>query len=189
MRTRQVQNALDILAEPSLQLVSLSAGSGSAKYDSMWLNQDKPVPVAKDMPRYTMPGSEVVSIPLTFFTRGWLQVLTDSEIWNWLVWRHRAGMNTAADNSAKSLKLNAGDRLGIYDLTRDAWDTHQVLGSLGLLTATPGEITSAVTLRGQRFNKEPHEFGLDDRPLQQDALHAVLAAVAATLDYLIERNR
>jgi hypothetical protein len=180
MRTRQVQNAL-ILAEPSLQLVSLSAGSGSAKYDSMWLNQDKPVPVAKDMPRYTMPGSEVVSIPITFFTRGWLQVLTDSEISNWLVWRHRAGMNTAADNSAKSLKLNADDRLGIYDLTRDAWDTHQVLGNLGLLTATPGEITSTVTPR--------HEFGLDNKPLQQDAHHAVLAAVAATVDYLVERNR
>ena len=40
-----------MLAEPSLQLVSLSAGSGSGKYDSMWLNQDKPVPVAKDMSR------------------------------------------------------------------------------------------------------------------------------------------
>jgi hypothetical protein len=38
----------------------------------MWLNQDKPV-----------RGKGHV----TFFTRGWLQVLTDSEIWNWLVWR------------------------------------------------------------------------------------------------------
>ena len=82
------------------------------------------------MPRYTMPGSEVVSIPITFFTRGWLH--------------------------------------------------HQVLGNLGLLTATPGEITSTVTPR--------HEFGLDDKPLQQDAHHAVLAAVAATVDYLVERK-
>ena len=85
MRTRQVQNALDMLAEPSLQLVSLSAGSGSGKYDSMWLNQDKPVPVAGHV---------------TFFTRGWLQVLTDSEIWNWFVWRHRPQVPVREANGA-----------------------------------------------------------------------------------------
>jgi hypothetical protein len=137
----------------------------------MWLNQDKPVPVAKDMPRYTMPGSEV-SIPITFFTRGWLQVVGVAPPRRDEHRRRQLG---------QELKLNADDRLGIYDLTRDAWDTHQVLGNLGLLTATPGEITSTVTPR--------HEFGLDNKPLQQDAHHAVLAAVAATVDYLVERNR
>ena len=35
-----------------------------------------------------------------FFTPGWLQVLTDSEIWNWLVWRHRAQVPVGEANGA-----------------------------------------------------------------------------------------
>ena len=73
MRTRQVQNALDMLAEPSLQLVSLSAGSGSGKYDSMWLNQDKPVPVAKDMSR-SSPEAGCKFSPTARSGTGWCGV-------------------------------------------------------------------------------------------------------------------
>jgi hypothetical protein len=189
MRTRQIQNALDVLAEDKLQLVTLSDGKGARRYTSMQLNQDRPVPTAKDMPRYTVPTSNRVSIPIEFFTRGWLQVLTDSEIWNWLVWRHRGRMETSDQSSVQGLKLVADDRLGIYDLTRDAWDTHQLLGDLGLLAATPGEITSTSTLRGQRFHKEPHEFAMDDKPLHQDGHRAVLAALAMRMDYLTERDQ
>ncbi len=189
MRTRQVQNALDLLAEDKLQLVTLSDGKGARRYTPIQLNQDRPVPTAKDMPRYTVPTSNAVSIPIQFFTRGWLQVLTDSEIWNWLVWRHRGRMETSDQSSAQGLKLVADDRLGIYDLTRDAWDTHQLLGVLGLLSAIPGETTSTSTPRGQRFVKEPHEFDLDDKPLHQDGHHAVLAALATRMEYLTERDQ
>ena len=188
MRARQVENALDLLAMPELQLVTLrSAEGGRSKYDTMWLNRETGVPKAKDVPRYTAPTSgHVVSIPIEFYTRGWIQLLTDSEIWNWMVWRHRAHMTGPADTSAMGLRLNADDRLGIYDLTRDAWDTHQVLSRVGLMTANPGEITSTSTSRGQRFRKEPHEFDLDDKALGDDAHHAMLSAVSAMRDDLLD---
>jgi hypothetical protein len=183
MRARQVENALKILASHSMQLVRLGpAEDGRSPYDTMWLNRETGVSATRDAMSYTKPTSEVVSIPIEFFSHGWIQVLTDSEIWSWLVWRHRAGMNNAGATSARGLKLDAHDRLGLYDLTRDAWDTHQVLDRIGLLTTHAGAITSAATPGGQRFSKEPHEFDIDDGPLAQEAQHAVISAVAALRD-------
>jgi len=189
MRARQVENALEILGEPRLQLVSFSSGlTGRARLEPTLLNRETGVPDAKDVMPYSRPTSgPMISIPIEFFTHGWVQVMTDSEIWNWLVWRHRAGMAEPAQTSAKNLRLNAGDRLGWYDLTRDAWDTHQVLGRLGLLIANPGEVTSDSTPRGQRFRREPHEFELDDTELQKDGYHAMCSAVSALRDDMVER--
>ncbi len=167
MRARQVENALDILAAPTLQLVRLASGAGRSRYDSMSLNRETGVPSAKDVARYSIPAQRSnVSIPVEFFTRGWIQVMTDSEIWNWLVRRHRARTVAPPQTSAAGLRLDARDRLRWYDLTRDAWDTHQVLGRLGLLTAN---------------------LELDDRELSKDAHNAMRSAISALRDDLIER--
>ena len=187
MRAKQVMHALDILATPDMQLVELGpTDAGRTGFHTMWLNDETGVTSTKDASRYKIPTAEpVIPVPVEFFTNGWINVLTDSEIWNWLVWRHRANMTTAGGTSAPDLQLDASDRLGIYDLTRDAWDTHQLLSSVGLMVTTPGEITSTSTTRGQRFRKEPHLFKLDDKELGKDAHHAVLSAVAALLDDLL----
>ena len=189
MRARQVENALEVLASGQQQLVELGArirrGPG---YEVLWLNRETGVPAAKDVSRYTRPKPHdaVISIPIEFFTNGWIQVLTDSEIWNWLVWRHRGNMSDSSRTSATGLRLDAGERLGWYDLTRDAWDTHQLLGSVGLLTANPGEVKSTLTVRGHRFRKEPHEFDLDDAPLTTNAKYAVISAVSYMRDALLD---
>jgi len=134
MRTRQVQNALDILAEPSLQLVNLSAGSGSGKYDSMWLNQDKPVPVAGHV---------------TFFTRGWLQVLTDSEIWNWLVWRHRPQVPVREANGAGRPDAGGGNRF---------FSARSLVGVPRLVRFTPTGDSGLHSLRCRAAARRPHRF-------------------------------
>lgn len=186
MRARQVANALNALAAPDLQLAEVGHRA-SGKVDtsaSMWLNRETGPKTTGDVRRYGAPGRQeaVISIPIEFFTRGWLQVMTDSEIANWLMWRDQGEMRDAAVTTADDLFLEAQDRLDIYDLTRDAWDTHQMLTRLGLMTVTVGEVEARMTTRGTRFHRDPHHFGVDDTPLGQDGHAAMLAAVAAQAD-------
>jgi hypothetical protein len=70
----------------------------------------------------------------------------------------------AADSPAgKDVALPAVQRLGWYDLARDAWDTHAILDRFELMRVNPGEITTGLTAAGnQRFEKEPHQIDLDD---------------------------
>jgi hypothetical protein len=86
-----------------------------------------------DVRRYRRSGQSetVISIPINFFTQGWIQVMTDSEIANWLMWRDQADMRAADVTAVDDLFLEAQDRLEVYHLTRDAWDTHQMLIRLG----------------------------------------------------------
>lgn len=184
MRADQVRRALDILNKRGL--VELGpARDKHSPYDQMWLcNEGGPTP-GKDSVRYqALTASEpTVSIPIEFFTNGWIQVLTDSEIWNWLAFRHQGKMTAADSPAGRDISLPAARRLGWYDLTRDAWDTHAMLDRFELMTTNPGEITSGRTPGGsQRFRKEPHQFDLHDEVLKKPGHPAVLAAVAALLD-------
>ena len=91
---------------------------------------------------------------------------------------------TAADSPpGKDVALPAVQRLGWYDLTRDAWDTHAMLDRFELMTVNPWRDHYGLTAAGnQRFEKEPHHFDLDDKVLTKPGHPAVLAAVAAALD-------
>lgn len=189
MRAAQVRNALDILAGRGLVELGPDLEEQSP-YDRMWLaNEGGPLP-GKDLTRYSkLTTSEpTVSIPIEFFTNGWIQVLTDSEIWNWLAFRHQGGMTAADSPAGKDVALPAVLRLGWYDLTRDAWDTHAMLDRFGLMTVNPGEITTGLTAAGnQRFEREPHQFDLDDQVLSKPGHPAVLAAVAAALEDALDK--
>lgn len=73
-----------------------------------------------------------------------------------------------------------------YDLTRDAWDTHLMLGRYDLMFANHGEITGELTTSGQRFRKEPNDFDLDDAVLTKPGHAAVTAAVVAMRDDMLD---
>lgn len=89
----------------------------------------------------------------------------------------------------RDIALPAAARLGWYDLTRDAWDTHAMLDRFGLLTVNPGEVTTGLTSAGkQRFQRDPHRFELDDMVLGKPGHPAVLAAVAAALDDALDAS-
>lgn len=186
MRSRQLENALDSLAGPDLQLVEVGRRA-SGRLDPaapMWLNQESGPQRTGDAPRYRTPSASelVVSIPIEFFTKGWIQVMTDTEIANWLMWRDQGDMRVASASTATDLVLNAQDRLDHYDLSRDTWDTHAMLSRLGLMTVQVGDVDARETKGGTRFRSEPHRFGVDDAPLKQDGHAAMLAAVAALAD-------
>lgn len=187
MRADQVHNALEILAAEGL--VELGT-AGRNRFEPMWLCHEAGRRPGKDAARYThvAPAERTVSIPVEFFTNGWIQVLTDSEIWAWLVFRSSGGMTSADIHSAEGIELTAVTRLGWYELTRDAWDTHAMLDRFGMLTTQPGEVTTGVKDGQQRFERAPHRFHVDDEVLKQPAHPAALAAVAAELDHTIDKT-
>lgn len=94
-------------------------------------------------------AESVLSVPIEFFTNGWIQALTDSEIWKWLVFRHAAYMSSPTSPPGQGVRMSADTRLSIYDLTRDAWDTHLMLGRYGPHDRQP---------------RRDHQRGDDDRP-------------------------
>lgn len=178
MRTAQVTGALDTLQE--LRLAELhKTPEDQNDYSQVWLNVEFG-PLSVDHQRYRPPTATtpVVSIPIEFFTQGWIQVLTDSEIANWLMWRDVGLMRTPAATTADDLFIDADLRLGTYDLTRDTWDTHLMLGQLGLVNARQGDLHLGQTSDGEdNYRREPHVFDLDDAPLKRPALPAVKTAV------------
>lgn len=188
MRARQVMNALERLAAPELQLIEVSRRP-SGRLDAsgqMWVNQETGPTATGDVHRYRIPtpSEKVISVPIEFYTNGWIQVMTDSEIANWQMWRDQSEMREAGITTADDLFIDAQDRLDYYDLSRDVWDTHQTLTRVGLMSVEAGEVEARMTTRGARFHREPHKFGLDDAPLSQDGHRAMLAAVAELLDEL-----
>ncbi|WP_069385962.1 hypothetical protein [Cellulosimicrobium cellulans] len=188
MRARQVTNALERLAASELQLVEVSRRS-TGRLDAtgqMWVNQETGPKTTGDVHRYRMPtpSEKVISVPVEFFLNGWVQVMTDSEIANWLLWRDQGEMREPGITTADDLFIDAQDRLDYYDLSRDVWDTHQMLTRIGLMSVEAGEVEARTTTRGTRFHREPHKFGLADAPLGQDGHRAMLAAVAELLDEL-----
>ncbi len=187
MRADQVHNALDILAAEGL--VELGP-AGQTRFAAMWLCHEAGRPPGKDATRYkhVASGEQTVSIPIEFFTNGWIQVLTDSEIWAWLVFRCSGGMTSADVNSAEGIELTAATRLGWYDLTRDAWDTHAMLDRFGMLTTHPGEVITGLKGGQQRFERAPHRFHLDDGVFKKPGYSAVVSAVAAELDDTMAKN-
>lgn len=185
MRARQVTNALKTLAAADFQLVELApANVDHQPFQTMSLNREPGAQPTGDIYPYKRPAASaaVVSIPIEFFTRGWIQVMTDSEIANWLMWRDRGEMRQSAFSTAGELSMGADTRLGVYDLTRDIWDTHQMLTRVGLMNLDPGEVVAPGAGRGNRFRRELHKFGLDDKPLGKDAHASMLAAVAELRD-------
>lgn len=193
MRAAQVHRALDSMAGKGLQLLEIAkTASARPDYDQGVLLHTEvgPTPIGDQkpyvVPRLMSPGrTPTVSIPIEFFTNGWLHVLTDSEIANWLMWRDVGEMRTADWSSADDLMIWAEERLGWYDLSRDVWDTHQMLSRLGLMSTTfADDRRSDGTLTDYSSGRrgEPHTFGVDDQELAKQALPAALAAVAAARD-------
>lgn len=189
MRTTQVMGALDTLEALGLVEMTKTPEGRNDHSSHIWLNTEFG-PLGADPQRYKAPpaSTPVVSIPIEFFTNGWIQVMTDSEIANWLMWRDVGEMRTAAVTTADELFIDADLRLGTYDLTRDTWDTHLMLDRIGLMSARQGDLHVGKTPNGSGYRREPHRFDVDDAPLKKLALPAVKAAVARDLKERLARK-
>jgi hypothetical protein len=130
MRVEQVHKALDLLADPDHVLVNRFTPPGPP----VQLNLEFGPRLDQDPQPWKQPGKDqVVAIPIDFFLMGWVHVLTDSEIAAWLMFRDYGQIGTK--ESSDSFTLFADDRLSWYDQSKDVWDTHGMLGRMGLMTA------------------------------------------------------
>lgn len=186
-RLRQLKAALDTLAQPGLGLVSLPrAGSARTKYEDFDLRDENGAREVGPAVEYLVPRptEPVVSVPSIFFLNGWIHTLTDSEIAAWLMFRDFSAMDVPEDQRA-GVHLSGDDRVRYYVLSKDTWENHRMLTRFGLIRVEPAAGRRADgTVEDYDRNEPPlrHRFWVTDVALQQQALPAVLAGVAAVID-------
>lgn len=186
-RLRQFKTALDILAKPELGLVTLPrAGTARTKYEDFQLRDENGTREVGSAVEYVVPRptEPVVIVPAAFFLNGWIHALTDSEIAAWLMFRDLSALDTPEQDRA-GVHLSGDDRHRYYVLSKDTWEKHRMLSLFGLLHVESAEGRRADgTVEDYDSDSPPrrHRFWVTDEALQQPALPAVLAGVAAEID-------
>ncbi len=178
MRTEQVHNALDLLADPAHVLLERLAPPGPP----VRLNLEVGPRPDQDPQPWKRPGKEAfIAIPIEFFSMGWVHVLTNSEIAAWLMYRDygQIGLQETSD----SFRLLAHDRLSWYDQSKEVWDTHAMLSRMGLMTSHSSPYLPADEDGPAR--REGTLFQVTDEGLRQNALRQALNAVAVTKDGVV----
>lgn len=123
-RERSARSALDALATPEISLVEFAESKAGKKYRDIRLLQDSGPRTTGPAAPYTVPESSVpvVRIPTSFFTNGWVFVLTDAEIATYLMYRH-----LCAESITDSAHVTAGGRKARFALEKSTWESYPVL--------------------------------------------------------------
>jgi len=131
-KARQITEAIKKLHEH--QLLELpNAGTSRPFRDFQLLSESgdstAAAPIAYKVPRPALPG---VKVPVEFFTRGWVNLLTPSEIVAYLMWLD-INQNPIHDEPY----VTGAERAGHFGLGRDAYETHRQLEAFGLIDVEP----------------------------------------------------
>ncbi|MFJ4737392.1 hypothetical protein ACIP6V_35100 [Streptomyces sp. NPDC088770] len=86
-------------------------------------------PIPYTVPRAADPG---IDVPLHFFLRGWVNLLTPSETVAYLMWLD-VNQNPVHDEPY----VTGVERAGHFGLSRDAYETHEPLHAFGLIDVEP----------------------------------------------------
>lgn len=86
-------------------------------------------PIPYKVPRAAVPG---IDVPVEFFTRGWVNLLTPSETVAYLMWLD-VNQNPEHDEPY----VTGVERAGHFGLGRDAYETHEQLEAFGLIDVEP----------------------------------------------------
>ncbi|MFC9699283.1 hypothetical protein ACFTWD_01090 [Streptomyces sp. NPDC056943] len=186
---RQVKSALctlEGLGDQALVDVPRKKG-GHRDYKAFALMNEEGRGDALTPLRYTVPKEErVISVPVDFFLKGWVQVLYPSEILTWLCFRFLRGRFPRAHEESGNYMY--AQKRAYMHLLRDSFeDSCVTLRELGLLRRMPTEAEKKVkpgsvealflqpTLRGGRADLyEPYRYQLTDEGLAEDALDKTL---------------
>ena len=187
-QVRQIKRAFDRLAGAEIGIVEQRRrGVPRKRYEEMQLLHEGGVRATGPAPAYRLPKADepTVDFPIDFFLNGWLNVLEDSEIASWLMFRHRCGSPSAYAAGYAGVELSGEDRLATYGLARTVWDTHQLLGVLGLVVhqadgrrRRDGSVEDYNSMgKGVR-----HRFRMADTPLGDPAMVSAITDIEADLD-------
>lgn len=186
LRERQIKRAMDRLADSDVALVELPRSGTRRKYAEIQLNLDEGPRLVGSALRYEVPGprEKTLDVPVGFFLNGWIHALTDSEIATWLMFRDLQVEHGPGGPDGDGLHLSGQERLKFYGLSKDAWESHRMLGHFGLMTAdwADGRREDG-TYEDYDSNAAPprHRFHLDDTPLQLPGLSTVNQGIAAAI--------
>ncbi|MFH9800482.1 hypothetical protein [Streptomyces virginiae] len=138
-KLRQIVEALKALEKKNL-VRSATGVAGQVKRGVLLECENGKSTAAATIP-YTVPieNEQFVEIPVEFFTRGWVHVLTMSEIAAILMWldvlkfEGREIKLPGSDQTVTMGSVNSNVRHGRYGLGREAYETHQPLRAFQLL--------------------------------------------------------
>ena len=131
-KARQITEALKKLREQ--QLVEFPNAGTSRPFRDFQLLCDSgastaAAPIPYKVPRAGHPG---VNVPVEFFTRGWVNLLTPSETVAYLMW-----LDVAQNPERDEPYVTGVERAGHFGLGRDAYETHRQLEAFGLIDVEP----------------------------------------------------
>ncbi|MFF4432024.1 hypothetical protein ACFYZ4_22945 [Streptomyces sp. NPDC001513] len=132
-RIRQIKSAIKRLSEEGLAVRNAGDASGPSPlmllHESGTLDPDRNeyyIPERRERP------PSILSLPFQFFVRGWVHLLTPSEIRVYLIMRHLAARFPGA-HEARGVYLTERDREWLYDISRDVYESHLTLARFGLI--------------------------------------------------------
>ncbi|MCG7286388.1 hypothetical protein MHY85_10450 [Cellulomonas sp. ACRRI] len=173
-RLRQAKQALARLEREGL--LESDGGRGNAR--RYWMMEETAVGDGPTAKRYIRPtNAATFTLPVEFYTQGWIHLLDDSELaalLMFLVRQEQAG-------EGLGFKVLGEHRLRQFCLARDTLDRHVFLEDVGLLRHVPADSRRADgTVVDARTGAplEPHTYWTVPEGLQAPALNAVLAAIA-----------
>jgi hypothetical protein len=132
LKLRQFHDALRRLESPEVRLVRLPnyPSRSAGRYESFQLLHE-----AGDSEPYSVPtdDSKTLYLPRGLFDNGWIHVLEDSELAFLLM---LACLRSRSGNAP--VFATSETRLLQFGLGRDAYDSHRLLSSFGLVKVHPG---------------------------------------------------
>jgi hypothetical protein len=187
-RERQIKAALDRLAEHGR--VELKPQGVRGRYERFRLlneGTDNLTRAATDYEVPTVPGvgrarRAVVSVPVEFFLRGWIDALTDNEIITYLALRW-AAQAFPATHAAKGVYLAQATRIELFNLDR-GFDASRMLGRYGLIIPFRDPRRRAdgtVDLEADEV-PEATSYALHDAGLAEPAIPRMIAALTRFRD-------
>jgi hypothetical protein len=171
-RIRQIKSAIKRLSDENLALQNV--GDLSRPYPLMLLHESATTdPERRDylIPEYHTDAGRAVALPIEFFTRGWIYLLTDSEIRMYLILQHLAS-RFPQSHLMGGVYLTERERTGLYGVSRDVYESHLMLTRFGLIEQVPssnrhpdGKVIDYARVVSESSPLSPHHFRvLGERP-------------------------
>lgn len=183
-RLRQVKRALDTLAAKGLVALPNQRAARGKHKDFRLLDEGGLRLTGPPVP-YRVPvagGKGLIDVPVDFFLRGWVYVLTKSEIALWFMLRH---LQVLGGVPGAELTIFGADRLRRYGLKKDAYKAWWLLERAGLIEVQvdPSRRPDSTVIDFDPANPPAtHRFKLRDEGLGQPAAQAVKDALVAALN-------
>lgn len=128
-RARQVRSAFSRLEQEGL--VYLNSGRRRSTFRVSLLHESGAQEASHP---YTIPAFDesVVHLPQSFYTRGWVHLLSPSEIRMYMALRHLS-QRLPGKHSTEGVYCAGFERVNAYAISRDVYESHIMLAKFGLI--------------------------------------------------------